>query len=101
MAKIAVINRNVKRQKLIRKYAEQRLALNKIISNLTLDDEERLNARIRLQKLPRDSSPVRLRNRCSLTGRPRGVYSKFGLGRSKLRDIAMSGKIPGIIKASW
>jgi small subunit ribosomal protein S14 len=101
MAKLAIINRNVKRQKIIYKYAEQRLALKKIINDFALDDEERLNARIRLQKLPRDSSPVRLRNRCALTGRPRGVYSKFGLGRSKLRDIAMSGKIPGIIKASW
>ncbi|MEK7302419.1 MAG: 30S ribosomal protein S14, partial [Pseudomonadota bacterium] len=64
-------------------------------------EDDRFDARIKLQKLPRDSSPVRLRNRCTLTGRPRGVYSKFGLGRSKLRDIAMSGKIPGIIKASW
>ena len=71
------------------------------MNDLTLTEDERHIARIKLQKLPRDSSPVRLRNRCSLTGRPRGVYSKFGLGRSKLRDIAMSGKIPGIIKASW
>ncbi len=101
MAKLAIINRNVKRQKIIRKYAEQRSALTKIINNLTLGDEERLSARTRLQNLPRDSSPVRFRNRCALTGRPRGTYSKFGLGRSKLRDIAMSGKIPGIIKASW
>lgn len=101
MAKLATINRNIKRQKIVRKYAEQRSILNGIINNLTLNDEERFNARIKLQKLPRDSSPVRLRNRCALTGRPRGIYSKFGLGRSKLRDIAMSGKIPGIIKASW
>ncbi|WP_297325166.1 30S ribosomal protein S14 [Nitrosomonas sp.] len=101
MAKLATINRNDKRQRLIRKYAEKRLLLNGIISNFALKDEERLNARIKLQKLPRDSSPVRLRNRCKLTGRPRGVYSKFGLGRNKLREIAMSGKIPGIIKASW
>ena len=101
MAKLAIINRNVKRQKIIRKYAEQRSALKEIINNFTLGDEERLSARIKLQNLPRDSSPVRLRNRCALTGRPRGIYSKFGLGRSKLRDIAMSGKIPGIIKASW
>ena len=71
------------------------------MNDLTLTEDERHIARIKLQKLPRDSSPVRLRNRCSLTGRPRGVYSKFGLGRSKLRDIAMSGKIPGTIKASW
>lgn len=101
MAKLAVINRNIKRQKMIRKYAEKRLALNKVINDFALDEEERLNARIKLQKLPRDSSSVRFRNRCQLTGRPRGIYSKFGLGRNKLREIAMSGKIPGIIKASW
>lgn len=101
MAKLATINRNIKRQKIVLKYEEQRATLNRMINNLTLSEEERFNARIKLQKLPRDSSPVRLRNRCTLTGRPRGIYSKFGLGRSKLRDIAMSGKIPGIIKASW
>ena len=101
MAKISIINRNIKRIKLVHKYAEKRSSLVDIINNLTLSEDDRHNARIKLQKLPRDSSPVRLRNRCSLTGRPRGVYSKFGLGRSKLRDIAMSGKIPGIIKASW
>lgn len=101
MAKISIINRNIKRIKLVHKYAEKRSNLNNIMNDLTLTEDERHIARIKLQKLPRDSSPVRLRNRCSLTGRPRGVYSKFGLGRSKLRDIAMSGKIPGIIKASW
>ncbi|HRB96417.1 MAG TPA: 30S ribosomal protein S14 [Nitrosomonas sp.] len=101
MAKISIINRNIKRLKLVHKYAEKRSNLNNIMNDLTLTEDERHIARIKLQKLPRDSSPVRLRNRCSLTGRPRGVYSKFGLGRSKLRDIAMSGKIPGIIKASW
>ena len=101
MAKISIINRNIKRLKLVHKYAEKRSNLNNIMNDLTLTEGERHIARIKLQKLTRDSSPVRLRNRCSLTGRPRGVYSKFGLGRSKLRDIAMSGKIPGIIKASW
>lgn len=101
MAKLATINRNVKRQKIVHKYEEQRAVLNGIINNLILSEEERFNARIKLQRLPRDSSPVRLRNRCTLTGRGRGIYSKFGLGRSKLREIAMSGKIPGIIKASW
>ena len=101
MAKISIINRNIKRIKLVHKYAEKRSNLNNIMNDLTLTEDERHIARIKLRKLPRDSSPVRLRNRCSLTGRPRGVYSKFGLGRSKLRDIAMSGKIPGIIKASW
>lgn len=101
MAKLAIINRNVKRQKIVRKYAEQRAILTKIINNLDFSDDERYSARTKLQKLPRDSSPVRIRNRCALTGRPRGIYSKFGLGRNKLRDIAMSGKIPGIVKASW
>ncbi len=101
MAKLAIINRNLKRQKIVSKYAERRANLNKIINDTSVDDDERLEARMKLQQLPRNSSPVRLRNRCALTGRPRGVYSKFGLGRSKLREIAMSGKIPGIIKASW
>jgi len=101
MAKLSIINRNNKRKMIVQKYAEQRLGLFKIINDSNLNDEDRYNARIILQNLPRDSSPVRLRNRCSLTGRPRGVYSKFGLGRNKLREIAMSGKIPGIIKASW
>lgn len=101
MAKISIINRNIKRQKLVNKYLEKRTELLKIIRNLNLSDDERNSAFIKLQKLPRDSSPVRLRKRCSLTGRPRGIYSKFGLGRNKLRNIAMSGKIPGMIKASW
>lgn len=101
MAKLSVINRNLKRQKIVHKYKERRSALFAVINNLSFSDDERVAARISLQKLPRDSSPVRLRNRCTLTGRPRGVYSKFGLGRGKLRDLAMSGKIPGIIKASW
>lgn len=101
MAKLSIINRNLKRIKVVEKFSEKRLALFKIINDAKLNEDDRYNARIALQNLPRDSSPVRLRNRCSLTGRPRGVYSKFGLGRNKLREIAMSGKIPGIIKASW
>lgn len=101
MAKIAIINRNDKRQKIVDKFASKRKKLYEQINNFSLSDDERLAARQELQKLPRDSSPVRLRNRCSLTGRPRGIYSKFGLGRNKLRDMAMSGKIPGVIKASW
>ena len=100
MAKLAITNRNLKRQKIVAKYQSLRKSLLEI-NNLNLEDKERFEARLSFQKLPRDSSPVRIRNRCTLTGRPRGVYSKFGLGRSKLRDIAMSGKIPGIIKASW
>lgn len=101
MAKIAVINRDLKRREAVKKYAPRRAELSSIINDSNASDEDRHAARIKLQMLPRNSSPVRLRNRCSLTGRPRGVYSKFGLGRSKLRDIAMSGEIPGIIKASW
>ncbi|MCP5274352.1 MAG: 30S ribosomal protein S14 [Burkholderiales bacterium] len=101
MAKKAIINRNLKRQKLVLKYAERRKQLNEKIRDMSLTEDERFEVRLQLQSLPRNSSPVRLRNRCAITGRPRGVYSKFGLGRSKLRDIAMSGKIPGIIKASW
>lgn len=101
MAKLALVNRNLRRQKIVEKYSKLRKQLNSIIKNIKTNDDDRLSARLKLQSLPRDSSPVRLRNRCALTGRPRGVYSKFGLGRNKLREIAMSGKIPGIIKASW
>jgi len=101
MAKISLINRNLKRQALVKKFAEKRKNLLVVINDNSLTDEERFQARLKLQNLPRNSSPVRLRNRCSITGRPRGVYSKFGLGRIKLRDIAMSGKIPGMTKASW
>ena len=101
MAKISIINRNIKRQQTVLKFSEQRNKLNLIIRDTSLSDDERYDARLQLQNLPRNSSPVRVRNRCSLTGRPRGVYSKFGLGRSKLREIAMGGKIPGITKASW
>ena len=101
MAKLAIINRDLKRRKTVLRFADKRAKLNEIVNNLELSEEERSQAQAKLQSLPRDSSPVRLRNRCALTGRPRGVYSKFGLGRCKLRDIAMSGKIPGIIKASW
>jgi small subunit ribosomal protein S14 len=101
MAKVAVINRDLKRRKIVKKFEARRAELFAIINDASLGDEDRHSARIKLQMLPRNASPVRLRNRCSLTGRPRGVYSKFGLGRGKLRDIAMSGEIPGIIKASW
>ena len=101
MAKIAVINRDLKRREAVKKFAARRAELFIIINNAKMSDEERHSARIKLQMLPRNASPVRLRNRCALTGRPRGVYSKFGLGRSKLRDIAMSGQIPGMTKASW
>lgn len=101
MAKISVINRDRKRREIVKKFAARRAELLAIINDAHASEEDRHSARIKLQMLPRNSSPVRLRNRCALTGRPRGVYSKFGLGRGKLRDIAMSGEIPGVIKASW
>ena len=101
MAKRSVINRDLKRRDTVKKYSAKRAALLAIVTNIKLSEEERYAARQKLQALPRDASPVRLRNRCALTGRPRGVFSKFGLGRSKLRDFAMRGEIPGVIKASW
>ncbi|HTH95507.1 MAG TPA: 30S ribosomal protein S14 [Rhodocyclaceae bacterium] len=101
MAKLSLINREEKRAKTVAKYAAKRAALNAIIDNAKLSDEERMAARLKLQSLPRDSAPSRQRNRCALTGRPRGVFRKFGLGRLKLRDIAMRGEIPGMTKASW
>jgi len=101
MAKLAVINRNNKRKAIVKKFAERRNMLLNIINNYDVNEEQRVAAKLKLQKLPRDSCPLRIRNRCEITGRPRGVYSKFGLGRIKLRDIAMSGMIPGMVKASW
>jgi small subunit ribosomal protein S14 len=101
MAKVAVINREQKRRDTVKKFAAKRAALLAIVTNVSLSEEDRFAARQKLQALPRDSSPVRLRNRCALTGRPRGVFSKFGLGRTKLREYAMRGEIPGVVKASW
>ena len=101
MAKLALVNREQKRRELVKKYATKRAELIATTQNTRLSDEERYNARMLLQQMPRNASPVRLRNRCALTGRPRGVYRKFGLGRNKLREIAMRGEIPGVTKASW
>ncbi len=101
MAKKSIINRNIKRIKVVDKYAARRAEILSILKDPNSDNEKKSVARDSLQKLPRDSSPVRLRQRCALTGRPRGVYKKFGLGRIKLREIAMKGEIPGVIKASW
>lgn len=101
MAKVALINRDKKRRDTVKKFAAKRAELLAIISNVKLSDEARFEARQKLQALPRDSSPVRLRNRCALTGRPRGTFRKFGLGRSKVREYAMRGEIPGMVKASW
>jgi small subunit ribosomal protein S14 len=101
MSKLALINRQQKRVKLVAKYAKKRAALEAIILNQRVSEEDRYAARLRLQQLPRNANPTRLRNRCAITGRPRGVFSKFGLGRNKLREYAMRGEIPGIVKASW
>lgn len=101
MAKMALINREQKRRDTVAKFAAKRAALLAIIENVKLGDEERAAARLKFQALPRDSSPVRLRNRCALTGRPRGTFRKFGLGRIKVREFAMRGEIPGVVKASW
>ncbi|MGH8085229.1 MAG: 30S ribosomal protein S14 [Lysobacter sp.] len=101
MAKSSMVNRDIKRAKLAAKYAVKRDALKKIISSPSASHEEKEEAVIKLQKLPRDSSPSRQRNRCALTGRSRGVYAKFGLGRNKLREATMRGDVPGLRKASW
>jgi small subunit ribosomal protein S14 len=101
MAKTSMVNRDVKREKLAKKFADKREALKKIISSQDASYEEKSDAVIKLQKLPRDSSPSRQRNRCEISGRPRGVYRKFGLGRNKLREATMRGDVPGLRKASW
>ncbi len=101
MAKRSMVNRERKRERLVEKYAEKRAALKRIIKDMSLTSQERKEARIKLNKMPRDSSPSRLRNRCSLTGRPNGYYRKFGLGRNMLREAAMRGDVPGLVKASW
>jgi len=101
MAKLSLINRQLKREKLVRKVAKKRAALQSLLVNPKLSDEDKYAARLKLQALPRNGNPTRLRNRCALTGRPRGVFRKFGLGRNKLREYAMKGEIPGVVKASW
>ena len=101
MAKLAVKLREQKRRKTVEKFRARRAALLEIIGDAKASDEEKDAARERLQRLPRDASPTRLRNRCALTGRPRGVFRKFGLARNKLRELALRGEVPGIIKASW
>ena len=101
MAKTSMVNRETKRAKLVKKFAARREALKKVISSQDASYEEKMDAATRLQKLPRDSSPSRKTTRCALTGRPRGVYSKFGLGRNMLRQATMRGDVPGLRKASW
>jgi small subunit ribosomal protein S14 len=101
MAKLSLINREQKRRATVKKYSARRAALLAILEDVRATDDAKQEAREKLQQLPRNASPVRLRNRCTLTGRPRGNFRKFGLSRNKLREIAMRGEIPGVIKASW
>ncbi len=101
MAKISMKMRELKREKTVAKYAEKRAELKAIISNINTSDDDRWDAQVKLQKLPRNASPCRLRNRCQVTGRPHGVYRKFKLSRIKLREHAMNGDVPGLTKASW
>jgi len=101
MAKTALINREQKRRSTVKKYAAKRAELKAIIEDSSRSDEDKMAARLKIQAMPRDASPARLRNRCALTGRPRGVFRKFGLCRNKIREFAMNGDIPGVTKASW
>jgi small subunit ribosomal protein S14 len=101
MAKKSMIAREVKRKKLAKKFFNVRALLKVIVKNELLTDDERNKAVIKLQKMPRDTSEIRIRNRCSITGRPHGYYRKFGLGRNKLREAVMRGDVPGVTKASW
>ena len=101
MAKVALIERELKRDKLVAKYAKIHAELKAIATDFKRSDEERAAARLELQKLPRNANPTRQRNRCAITGRPRGTFRQFGLGRAKIREMAFAGNIPGITKASW
>ena len=101
MAKVSMIEREKKRTRMVKKYAEKRAEIKALLRDENASDDERWEAQLKFQKLPRDSSPVRQRNRCRVTGRPHGVYRKFGLCRNKLREAAMRGDVPGLIKASW
>lgn len=101
MAKLSLIQRELKREQLVAKFAKKRVELKAIIDDSKKSDEERYAARLELQKLPRNANPTRLRNRCELTGRPRGTFRQFGLGRIKIRELAFAGDIPGVTKASW
>ncbi len=101
MAKVALIERELKRAKLVAKYATKHAELKAIAGDAKRSDDERALARLALQKLPRNANPTRQRNRCEITGRPRGTFRQFGLGRAKIREMAFAGDIPGIVKASW
>lgn len=101
MAKSCMVNREIKRIRLVKKYAAKRIELKAMIKDTSLSEDDRAAAREKLNKMPRDASPVRVRNRCNITGRPHGYYRKFGLSRNKLREAAMRGDVPGLVKASW
>ena len=101
MAKLSLINRDQKRRKLVKKFAKKRDELEAILNNSKASEEVRFEARLKIQQLPRNANPTRLRNRCALTGRSRGSFRKFGLSRNKLREFAMRGEVPGVVKASW
>jgi small subunit ribosomal protein S14 len=101
VAKLSIKQREVKREQLVAKFAKKYAELKAIIDDANKSDEERYAARLQLQKLPRNANPTRLRNRCELTGRPRGTFRKFGLARNKIRELAFKGDIPGVVKASW
>ena len=101
MAKSSIIAREKKRERTVQKYADRRTALKAILKDVNATDDEKWESHVKLQKLPRDSSPVRQQRRCRITGRAHGVYRKFGLCRNKLREVAMRGDVPGLTKASW
>jgi|SRR3569623_465875 small subunit ribosomal protein S14 len=101
MAKLSSVNKNERRKRLVKKYAARYAKLKAIADNESLDDTERLIARLKLAEIPRNGNPTRVRNRCTTTGRPRGYYRKFGLNRIELRDLANKGMIPGVTKSSW
>ncbi|MDE2175899.1 MAG: 30S ribosomal protein S14 [Betaproteobacteria bacterium] len=101
MAKLSLINREKKREDLVAKFASKRAELQAIVDDTSKSFEERYEARLKIQQMPRNSSPTRLRNRCAITGRPRGTFRQFGLSRSKIRELAFRGEIPGVTKSSW
>jgi small subunit ribosomal protein S14 len=101
VAKLSLIQREDKREKLVAKFAKKRAELKAIVDDFNKSEEARYEARLALQKLPRNANPTRLRNRCGITGRPRGTFRKFGLARTKIRELAFRGDIPGVVKASW
>ena len=101
MAKKSMIVKNIRRQQIVERYKERRIELKKILKNPSISEDEKQIARIKLEKMPRDSNPIRVRNRCVVTGRPRAYYRKFGLSRITFREMALKGEIPGITKASW